>query len=139
MTTRFRTTLGRTLVLFFGVSAFLNDTASHETDQPQWHGQIQEEHRHTLEELSPQTKQTTRLQISVVRNFQTLLQTDCYVILKMLQTEIITYLATVTITPTDTRKHPNNWLRLYLLPRKIKDRRSCQTRKLCKINRCRVK
>lgn len=56
MTTRFRTTLGRTLVLFFGVSAFLNDTASHETDQPQWHGQIQEEHRHTLEELSPQTK-----------------------------------------------------------------------------------
>lgn len=37
------------------------------------------------------------------------------------------------ITPTATRKHPINWLALYLLPRKIMDRRICQTRKVCKI------
>ena len=42
------------------------------------------------------------------------------------------YLATVIITPAATREHPSNWLNLYLLPRKMKDKRSCQTRKLCK-------
>jgi len=41
-------------------------------------------------------------------------------------------LATVMITPIATRKHPSSWLTLYLLPRKIVDRRICHTRKVCK-------
>lgn len=45
----------------------------------------------------------------------------------------MSYLATVMITPMATRTHPKSWLALYLLPRKIIDRRICQTRNVCKI------
>jgi hypothetical protein len=46
--------------------------------------------------------------------------------------DIKVYLATVIITPTATKKHPSNWLTLYLLPRKIVDKRICHTRKVCR-------
>lgn len=49
----------------------------------------------------------------------------------MVQIEIAN-LATVMITPMATRKHPSNWLTLYLLPRKKTDKRICHTRKVCK-------
>ena len=45
---------------------------------------------------------------------------------------IHTDLATVIITPMVTRKQPKSWFTLYLLLRKITDRRICQTRKVCK-------
>lgn len=42
------------------------------------------------------------------------------------------YLATVIMTPIATSKHPSSWLDLYRLLRKITDKISCQTRKVCK-------
>lgn len=47
-------------------------------------------------------------------------------------TIIVSYLATDMITPTATRKHPSSWFILYLLPRKIMERRICHTRNVCR-------
>lgn len=41
-------------------------------------------------------------------------------------------LATLTITPRATRVHPSIWFTLYLLPRKIMEKKICQTRNVYK-------